>query len=320
MEILFLILKIVGVLLLACVLLLVAAVAVPVRYRIRAEFYQEASGSAVFSWLLHIIDFRVRYEEKEVSLRLRIFGIPVGFHKDKVEGGVSQRGNADEDASDREMPDKEEPDEEMPDEDASGKEIPDEEEPDEELADEEISDKSVDVSIPRQTNKKDESHKKGGRKGSKRRKKRGIFWRIRRFFRGIKQRILDLMAGADTVKEKIQNIKNMISDETNRNAARKLWRILRYLIRHFSPRKVSGELAFGMADPAQTGQVLGIFSMLPFWARYKINVYPNFEAEQLFVKGRLQMKGHIRLWHLILSVIRLFIDKEIRLAWRRIRT
>lgn len=300
MEILFLILKIVGVLLLACVLLLVAAVAVPVRYRIRAEFYQEASGFAVFSWLLHIIDFRVRYEEKEVSLRLRIFGIPVGFHKDKGGGGVSQGGDAGEDAS--------------------GKEIPDEEEPDEELADEEISDKSVDVSIPRQTNKKDESHKKGGRKGSKRRKKRGIFWRIRRFFRGIKQRILDLMAGADTVKEKIQNIKNMISDETNRNAARKLWRILRYFLRHFSPRKVSGELAFGMADPAQTGQVLGIFSMLPFWARYKINVYPNFEAEQLFVEGRLQMKGHIRLWHLILSVIRLFIDKEIRLAWRRIRT
>lgn len=300
MEILFLILKIVGVLLLACVLLLVAAVAVPVRYRIRAEFYQEASGFAVFSWLLHIIDFRVRYEEKEVSLRLRIFGIPVGFHKDRGEGGVSQGGDAGEDAS--------------------GKEIPDEEEPDEELADEEISDKSVDVSIPRQTNKKDESHKKGGRKGSKRRKKRGIFWRIRRFFRGIKQRILDLMAGADTVKEKIQNIKNMISDETNRNAARKLWRILRYLIRHFSPRKVSGELAFGMADPAQTGQVLGGFSMLPFWAKYKISVYPNFEAEQFFVEGRLQMKGHIRLWHLILSVIRLFIDKEIRLAWRRIRT
>ena len=293
MEILFLILKIVGVLLLACVLLLVAAVAVPVRYRIRAEFYQEASGFAVFSWLLHIIDFRVRYEEKEVNLRLRIFGIPVGFRKDKGE---------------------------KPDEDASGKEKPDGKEPDEKPAGEGISDKSVDAEIPGQAGKKDRNRKKGRRKGSARRKKRGIFWRIRRFFGGIKQRILDLMAGADTVKEKIQNIKNMISDETNRNAARKLWRILRYLIRHLSPRKVSGELAFGMEDPAQTGQVLGVFSMLPFWAKYKISVYPNFEAERFFVEGRLQMKGHIRLWHLILSVIRLFIDKEIRLAWRRIRT
>lgn len=313
MEILFLILKIVGVLLLACVLLLVAAVAVPVRYRIRAEFYQEASGFAVFSWLLHIIDFRVRYEEKEVNLRLRIFGIPVGFRKDKGE-------KPDEDASCKEKPDEGAPDDKKPDEDASGKEKPDGKEPDEKPAGEGISDKSVDAEIPGQAGKKDRNRKKGRRKGSARRKKRGIFWRIRRFFGGIKQRILDLMAGADTVKEKIQNIKNMISDETNRNAARKLWRILRYLIRHLSPRKVSGELAFGMEDPAQTGQVLGVFSMLPFWAKYKISVYPNFEAERFFVEGRLQMKGHIRLWHLILSVIRLFIDKEIRLAWRRIRT
>ena len=92
MEILFLILKIIGVLLAVCVLLLVAAVAVPVRYRVRAEFYKEASGFAVFSWLLHIIDFRVRYEERGVIIRLRIFGIPIkSTGKEPLHGELSER-------------------------------------------------------------------------------------------------------------------------------------------------------------------------------------------------------------------------------------
>lgn len=292
MQILFLILKIIGVLLGICVLLLAAVVAVPVRYRMKAEFDEEASGFAVFSWLLHIIDFRVRYEEKDVIFRLRIFGFPISLTEEEPSDGElteeepsdgksaeekpSDGKSAKEESSDGELTEEEPLDRETP-EELSGGKSPEETD----ASPTEITDESVDDR-----------------------------WR---------ERISDRAKGAGNAKEKFQNIKNMISDETNKSAVRKIWRIFRYLVRHISPRKVSGELAFGMADPARTGQVLGVLSMIPFWARYKINVYPDFQTEHFFVQGKLQMRGHIRLWHFILSAIRLFIDKELRLVWRRIR-
>ena len=129
-----------------------------------------------------------------------------------------------------------------------------------------------------------------------------------------------MFAEGGTVKEKILNIKNIISDEMNKIVFVKIWKELRFLLRHFSPRKAKGELAFGMADPAQTGQVLGALSVLPFWARYRINVCPDFEAERFFVEGQLWMKGHIRICHFLLSVIRLIKDKNVRRLLKKIRT
>ena len=312
MQILFLILKIIGVLLGICVLLLAAVVAVPVRYRMKAEFDEEASGFAVFSWLLHIIDFRVRYEEKDVIFRLRIFGFPISLTEEEPSDGElteeepsdgksaeekpSDGKSAKEESSDGELTEEEPLDGELAKEESSDGELTEEEPLDRETPEELSGGKSPEETDASPTEITDESVDDR--------------WR---------ERISDRAKGAGNAKEKFQNIKNMISDETNKSAVRKIWRIFRYLVRHISPRKVSGELAFGMADPARTGQVLGVLSMIPFWARYKINVYPDFQTEHFFVQGKLQMRGHIRLWHFILSAIRLFIDKELRLVWRRIR-
>ena len=319
MEILFLILKIIGVLLAVCVLLLVAAVAVPVRYRVRAEFYKEASGFAVFSWLLHIIDFRVRYEERGVIIRLRIFGIPIkSTGKEPLHGELSNGEKEDEELSDGEKEDEELSDGEKEDEELSdGEKVVGESSEETDILPVEtgISDESTDDGIAESTNKKDKNSRKDRRKTHTRRKQRGGF----RWMRRRREQFSGSTKGAGNAKEKFQNIKNMISDETNKSAVRKIWRIVRYLVRHLSPRKVSGELAFGMSDPARIGQILGVLSMIPFWARYKINIYPDFQTEHFYVEGKLQMRGHIRLWHFILSVIRLFIDKELRLVWRRIR-
>ena len=312
MQILFLILKIIGVLLGICVLLLAAVVAVPVRYRMKAEFDEETSGFAVFSWLLHFIDFRVRYEEKDVIFRLRIFGFPISLTEEEPSDGKSAEEkpsdgeSAKEESSDGELAEEEPSDGESAKEESSDGEFAKEESSDGELTEEEPSDRetSEELSGGKSPEETDASPPEITDESVDDR------WR---------ERISDRAKSAGNAKEKFQNIKNMISDETNKSAVRKVWRIFRYLVRHISPRKVSGELAFGMADPARTGQVLGVLSMIPFWARYKINVYPDFQTEHFFVQGKLQMRGHIRLWHFILSAIRLFIDKELRLVWRRIR-
>lgn len=113
------------------------------------------------------------------------------------------------------------------------------------------------------------------------------------------------------IKARIHNIKTLIFEETNQKAFRHILQEMKCLLHHFAPRKASGEMEFGMGDPAQTGEVLGIISFLPFWAKYQVAVTPDFMAESMHVRGELSGRGHIRICHLLPSGIRLFKDKNI---------
>ena len=338
MEIFLLIVRIIGILLAVCIFLLGAVIAVPVRYRISAQVQQKnVEGSAVFHWFFHIIDCRIFYGEEGLIYKLRIFGIRVGAEKKKKRKPKKSRNKKKKKPSDEANSKESEPSgEQKSDFLQQATETPDrcgdEDAQDVQKGNRDSDEDAQDVQKGnRDSNEKSEDGKKGNnrsqngknkkkRRKRKRTKKESIFHRIHRFETNLKQRISNLFAEGGTVKEKILNIKNIISDEMNKIVFVKIWKELRFLLRHFSPRKAKGELAFGMADPAQTGQVLGALSVLPFWARYRINVCPDFEAERFFVEGQLWMKGHIRICHFLLSVIRLIKDKNVRRLLKKIRT
>ena len=136
----------------------------------------------------------------------------------------------------------------------------------------------------------------------------------------LRQRISDVHDKTSTVKEQIEDIKKQLSEETNKNAVLHIFRELKWLARHIFPRKVDGSLSFGMADPSQTGQVLGMLSTLPFWARYRVGIEPDFETDVFYLKGQLEIKGHIRACHFLLSALRLLRDKNINKLMMRFRT
>ena len=81
MEIIFVILKVIGVLLAILLLLCVALFVVPVRYRVSLAVQEEIEGKAAIHWLLHLLDVRIYYKEKKVTYRLRVFGIPLPLGK-----------------------------------------------------------------------------------------------------------------------------------------------------------------------------------------------------------------------------------------------
>ena len=295
MEIVILILKIFGIilgsLLAVCLLLLIAATTVPVRYHVNAEIKQKkTSGGAALFWLFHIIDFRFFYGEDGIVFKLRILGLPIRLQEKKNRKPRRRRKK------------KSFPVEKM------------ETSVDNERKEPAAEERKVNNIGPTGQNRTEEHEDNEKKKG----------WqplsRLRNICAGVREWISGIKEGGATAKEKINDIKKMILDETKKSAIIKIWRELKYLIRHYTPRKAWGELSFGMSDPARTGQILGALSVLPFWARYKISIYPDFQTETFFAEGWLKMKGHIRLWHLLVSVIRLIKDKDIRLSLERIRS
>ncbi|MCI9082207.1 MAG: DUF2953 domain-containing protein [Lachnospiraceae bacterium] len=288
MEILFLILKIVGILLAVLLLLVFAVLAVPVRYGICMEAEDAITGKAVFSWFFRLVYIRTEYKNKDVAFQLRILGIPVSLDRRKKKAKTNNQKKSEKNHTDTERTIQEQ----------------------QQLAPK-VSE-NQDFSIPESGQNQRSSRKRNGPRE----------WRrnVRAGFEALQQWFLDLKDKTITGKEKIQNIKNMISEETNKSAFLHLLREMKFLMRHFSPRKASGELIFGMEDPSRTGQVLGWISLFPFWANYRICVMPDFQAEKFYAKGSLKMKGHIRAWHMIWSVFRLIKDKNIRALITSFRT
>lgn len=360
MEILFIILKIIGILLAVLLLLCIIIILVPIRYRIDIKAQEEIEGKAVIHWLFHLLDVRLYYRDRDISLKLRIFGIAVpldrGKKKSRADKPASQELEEDparlEGPKPEEMPDgsnRPKP-EEMSDGSNSSKpeEMPDglnSSKPEEMPEGSDIREPApLDNSKPERSDSpewkagqgKQEIQKLGDKTASEKKRRRkykrkpGIIQRIKLSFNnfgkkmrgtanGIRQRLSDIRNGTTTVKEQIENIKSMILEETNQNAFLHALQVIRYLLRHYLPGKVTGTLNFSMGSPDQTGKALGAMGMLPFWVRSKMVVMPDFVSESFYIKAILFATGRVRFLHLLISGIRLITDRNVRKLITNIR-
>lgn len=324
MEILFVILKIIGIFLAVLLLFCVALILVPVRYRVTLKVQDEVEGKAVVHWLLHLVDVRIYYKEKDISFKLRIFGIslPLG---EKGKKGRESTGRIKKRKKVQNISDETEDFEETVQEEHAGQE--------EGFSVEHISFKEdflKEDSIEKETLAEQERKKTGKKKRKKRKKNKGFGEKVKTGFYNFKQKgqavhnrfsqqIEDSESGTTTVKGQIEKIKNIIYEESNQLAFFHVLREVQYLFRHYIPGTISGNVTFSMGNPEWTGKALGAASFLPFWARSRMVIMPDFLSESFYAKGIIFVAGHIRFLHVPVIGIRLITDKNIRKLITNIR-
>lgn len=308
MEVLFLILKIIGICLLVLLgiflFLVLSIMFVPVRYRIRGkgEIPKPFETEIRFRWFFHIIYGRVWYGEEGAGFKVRLFGIPLrlGSKKSKKSSEKTKTRKKTKPKEKSEIREEAEPKEKS--------EIQEETEPIEKSEIREETELIERLEDSEKSKDSGESKSFGEHKNIFHQKVNKIKYKIQK----LKEKFIQL-------KEQLGNIKIILSEETNRNAVAALFREFKYIMKHYTSRNAFGELQFGTDDPANTGQILGIVSLFPFWHRYKISVTPDFAAESIYAKGELFVKGHIRSVHLLISGIRLIKNKDIRKLINQIR-
>lgn len=143
--------------------------------------------------------------------------------------------------------------------------------------------------------------------------KSGISYRIEQLILQIKSAMENISDSIANIKQKISEIRDIVTDEVNKNVVSYVWKELLSLLKHFRFRRIKTDLVFAAGDPARTGQALGVLAMIPSVYQYEISVCPDFESDHIYVHGSFLIKGHIRLVHIVLSTIRLLIKKEVRL-------
>lgn len=304
MSIILLLLKIIGIILLfllgILLLLVLLILFLPVHYLAVGTIDEQIVVRGKIHWLFHILTLEFGYDGDGQYNTLRIFGIRRKVRQDKVPEEELEhtfdreyskiKGNK---------------------ADATKKHTKEPVQDDVQQAG--AKEKAM---LPRKQSNNIKSSKKNRQRRSGPLK--ALWKRIKQALQRLKYHIKKNWYILTHIHEKMDDIKNIITDETNKKSVLGILKELKFLMKHSRFRKVRTELTFSAGNPAVTGQILGILCMLPALYRYKFHVYPDFESENVYVTGSFELRGHARIWHLLRSFIRLWKEKEFRMFVKRI--
>lgn len=108
-------------------------------------------------------------------------------------------------------------------------------------------------------------------------------------------------------KEEVQRI---LAKPETKEALAFAWDKLKRIVKHVLPRKIKGYLAYGADNPATTGQVLGILSVVYAKTGQLLEIRPNFEEKQL--ECDVVLKGRVQVFTLLVIAVKVFLNKELR--------
>lgn len=115
-----------------------------------------------------------------------------------------------------------------------------------------------------------------------------------------------------SLKENFSNIKKEVSDETNKNTVRHIFKELKTLLHHIGPRRGKAQLSYSTGDPATTGELTGLLSLMPLFYKKGIHVIPDFTSDRFYIRGYFRVNGHIQVFHLLGIFFRVYRDKDLR--------
>ena len=313
LSILLLILKILGLILVAVVMLVLLCIGlvlfVPLRYRLSGQYHGSLIGEATLTWLFHLLRAQARYDADGLNAELFVCGFRIWHthdEKEEVEETLSE--------AEGELVRELEEDEQLFAQSVMEQEnvpLPEREpKPQKKLPQkEEKLQKKVQNPPQKAAEPKEEPSKP---------KKPGILARIRNKIQSTWER----------TKSAVRRIRNQLKAKTDRLEAFKKWfqdekhqASIRFLIRQFKrllahilPRSGTIHIRFGLDDPYYTGQILAAAS--PFYGIYGrfLELEPDFTEAVFSMDGKVG--GRIRLSYLLWIAFQVWRDKD---TWKMIR-
>ena len=321
LHIILLILKILGLLILGILGLIVLLTAVvllaPAGYSLEAsgkDTPESLRGRLKFHWLFRLISGEMEYKDGGLAWRMRAgwkkFGS--GMEEDAASG------KADTDHNDPvpELPEKKKEQQRSETEKSGLQEI--QTQPVQTKDPPEKARKELEQDQAEQTGKiQTDPAESGQEKARKRKQKQSLYERLKKFWEKIKYTFQKICDNIRALGKKKERLTAFIQNEVHKSAFLKIMRELRRFLKTLCPRKAEVYAEFGFTDPAVTGYVLALISMIyPFVGEFT-EIRPDFERRVL--RGRICVKGRIRAVHIVSFALRLLADKNVRTTYRHVR-
>lgn len=126
----------------------------------------------------------------------------------------------------------------------------------------------------------------------------------------IKEIVRKIFARIKLIWKKKEAFFAFLKEEAHITALGRTMGVVKKLFGHILPGKLKGHAEFGTGDPESTGKALAVLGIL--YAAYGkgITIVPDFNEKRLAVE--LTFRGRIRVGTLLLLVLRLVRDKQVR--------
>lgn len=302
LHIIFLILKILGLVLLAAVgiiiLLLAAFILLPARYTAAASWdgtIDSLRWRVKFHWLIHIISGEAVYENGRLIWRFRTawkhFDSTSGYKKtssaapERIRTSAEKTAGSTEDLKDTARPVKQKPE-------AGEKQKPEAEKEQKAKTQKTVSDK-------------------------KKEKKISFSEKISAYWDKIKYTFKKLYDNIKALAKKKEKLRRFLTNEIHKNAFLKAVKELKRLLHRLCPEKLEGDIEFGFEDPAYTGYLLAGISLIYPMAGEFLNIRADFENKVL--KGSVLAAGKLRLLYILIPAWNLFFDRNVKITYRHIK-
>ena len=292
-QILLLILKIIGILILTVLgtvfFVLALVLFVPVFYQVRIIHNpQQTKVTAKISFLWPAIAAVVQYLKK-ISFKVKIFGIPI-LDSEKIKKEKPEKVKKPKKAKKLKKVKKQPSD---------AAETQKEENLDSLANETPEKDFSADTVL---LEEKNEEQSKG--------KKQGIFAKIKAKIQNIKETISNLVSKIKKLLHQKDEVLRILGKPETKKAIGFAFGKLGRLLKHILPRKIKGYVVYGADNPATTGQVLGIVSVIYARTGQILEIRPNFMEKQL--ECDVLIKGRIQVFTLLLIAVKVILNKGVR--------
>lgn len=314
LHILFLILKIIGIILaviLGLILLVICIVLfVPICYK--ADLHgsgnaRELTVHAKVSWLFGLIKAVFALENGKTDLSVRIAWKKLGDSnpvEDKAEDRAEEKPTPEKKAV---MQEKQVIQGEEKQDDTTNR-----------ITDKSVEDQTEKAEKSEQSAKtRPESTEKKQRKKKDRKEDSDSASKIEQITEKIKCTYHKFCDKINEITEKKDKITDFLTDETHKNAFLKLKNEAFHLLKKLKPKKIQGEITFGFEDPSLTGRLLAWISMIYPWIGEHTDITPDFEHRTL--SGDLSIRGRLYVITPVVTAIRLILSKAVRRSFKDIR-
>ena len=307
LHILFIILKIIGIILLAAIAFILLAVLfvlfVPVRYQVSIERTEEDGAppisvqGSVF-WLLHLINVRFHYPEKPM-LRARIALRTIFVYpQESTDSATSKKRKKKKTTVSEASRDK------SPSIAADPGRLP--------------------AGQEQQNQAETDGEEQTGQKKSILQKLRSFVERIIEFWNRLKQILSNIQYTirrlCDKIKDILHNIqyyKEVFESDVFQQSFALCRGELGYALRHLKPTKLKADWIIGTGDPVLNSDILAVYGVCYPLVGQNVRIVADYDAKH--IEGTALIKGRIRLFALVRGAWRIYFNKNIRTLIRLLK-
>lgn len=142
--------------------------------------------------------------------------------------------------------------------------------------------------------------------------------RILDFFANLAENMNKVIKKRDMILQKITGVRSLLEKPYTKKVLKDGKVLLKKMWKHVRPRKLHGNIHFGLEDPATTGQLLGVVGMLYPVYRNHFVIAPDFE-QQIF-EGKIYAKGRVQIGRMTFLALRFMLTRDFFKTVQKART